>query len=68
MKMEDDLRRVMKPMAFPSTKGVRIATAGLAKMKFGRVREAMWVVMFVFVACQTTDWLFGGKTLEDLRM
>lgn len=55
MNLESNSRRVMKPMALPSARGVRIATAGLANMKFGRVREAMWEVMFVFVACQMMD-------------
>lgn len=56
LKIEDNLRRVMKPTALPSARGVKIATAGRANMKLGRVREAMWEVMiFVFAAYQTMD-------------
>lgn len=50
-------------MALPSAKGVRIATAGLAKMKFGRVREAMWEVIFVFV----DRWLSNDRAVGTVK-
>lgn len=46
--------RVEKPIAVPAATGMRMEAAGLSKMKEGRVREGMYVVIAVVCAYVAT--------------